>query len=63
MPATGSGEGGTTFLLDLPQATALRDGDGLVLDDSSIVRVVGAALKLFPEAECPPRYRRSGIRD
>jgi hypothetical protein len=27
MPATGSGEGGTTFLLDLPQATALRDGD------------------------------------
>ena len=41
MPATGSGEGGTTFLLDLPQATALRDGDGLVLDDSSIVRVVG----------------------
>ena len=41
MPATGSGEGGTAFLLDLPQATALRDGDGLVLDDSSIVRVVG----------------------
>jgi urease accessory protein len=36
-----SGEGGTRFLLDLPQATALRDGDGLVLDDGAIVRIVG----------------------
>jgi len=38
-----TGEGGTTFLLDLPQATALRDGDGVVLDDGGIVRVVGRA--------------------
>jgi urease accessory protein len=36
-----SGEHGTKFLLDLPQATALRDGDGLVLDDGAIVRIVG----------------------
>src|SRR6266536_5605856 len=36
-----TGERGTTFLLDLPQATALRDGDGLVLDDGAIVRVAG----------------------
>jgi len=36
-----TGEAGTRFLLDLPQATMLRDGDGLVLDDGSIVRVVG----------------------
>jgi urease accessory protein len=36
-----TGERGTTFLLDLPRATALRDGDGLVLDDGGIVRVVG----------------------
>ena len=36
-----TGERGTTFLLDLPQATALRDGDGLVLDDGGIVRIVG----------------------
>jgi urease accessory protein len=36
-----TGERGTRFLLDLPQATALRDGDGLVLDDGSIVRVAG----------------------
>jgi urease accessory protein len=36
-----TGEGGTPFLLDLPHATALKDGDGLVLEDGSIVRVAG----------------------
>jgi urease accessory protein len=36
-----TGQGGTTFILDLPRATALRDGDGLLLDDGAIVRVVG----------------------
>ena len=36
-----TGENGTTFLLDLPHATALRDGDGLVLDDGAIVCVTG----------------------
>jgi urease accessory protein len=36
-----TGERGTRFLLDLPQATALHDGDGLVLDDGGVVRVVG----------------------
>jgi urease accessory protein len=36
-----TGERGTTFLLDLPQATALHDGDGLVLDDGAVVRVIG----------------------
>ena len=36
-----TGEHGTIFLLDLPQATALRDGDGLVLDDGSVIRVTG----------------------
>jgi urease accessory protein len=35
------GEGGTTFLLDLPRATALRDGDGLMLDDGVMVGVSG----------------------
>src|SRR5256885_1909757 len=34
-----TGERGTTFLLDLPHATPLRDGDGLVLDDGAIVRI------------------------
>jgi urease accessory protein len=32
-------ERGTRFLLDLSHATVLREGDGLVLDDGSIVRV------------------------
>lgn len=36
-----TGEKGTTFLLDLPQAVALRDGDGLLLDDGTIVRIAG----------------------
>jgi urease accessory protein len=35
------GEAGTRFLLDLPHAMALRDGDGLVLEDGSMVCVVG----------------------
>src|SRR3979490_3151121 len=34
-------ERGTTLLLDLPHATTLRDGDGLVLDDGAVVRVIG----------------------
>src|SRR5438445_3833623 len=36
-----TGEAGTAFLLDLPHATALKDGDGLVLEDGSLVRVTG----------------------
>jgi urease accessory protein len=34
-------ERGTTLLLDLPHATTLKDGDGLVLDDGTVVRVIG----------------------
>lgn len=33
------GEGGTEFLLDLPEAVALRHGDGLVLEDGGVVLV------------------------
>jgi urease accessory protein len=36
-----TGERGTAFLLDLPRATALKDGDGLVLEDGAIVGVAG----------------------
>jgi len=36
-----TGEGGTAFLLDLPHAAALRDGDGLVLEDGAMVCVTG----------------------
>jgi urease accessory protein len=35
-----TGERGTKFLLDLPEATALHDGDGLVHDNGTIVAVV-----------------------
>jgi urease accessory protein len=34
-------ERGTTLLLDLPHATTLRDGDGLLLDDGAVVGVIG----------------------
>jgi urease accessory protein len=34
-------EGGLKFLLDLPEATVLRHGDGLVLGDGTIVAVIG----------------------
>lgn len=36
-----TGERGTIFLLDLPRAVMLKDGDGLVLEDSRMVRVIG----------------------
>jgi urease accessory protein len=49
-----TGEGGTTFLLDLPQAAALRDGDGLVLDGGAVVRVVGLAEPLAEIAAATP---------
>ena len=40
-------ERGTTLLLDLPRATTLRDGDGLVLEDGALVRVIGKPEPLF----------------
>ena len=49
-----TGQGGTTFLLDLPQAAALRDGDGLVLDDGAIVRIVGVAETLAEMTAATP---------
>jgi urease accessory protein len=49
-----TGEAGTTFLLDLPQAAALRDGDGLVLDDGAIVRVIGVAEPLAEMTAATP---------
>ncbi len=36
-----TGEGGTIFLLDLPRPVVLKDGDGLVLEDSRMVQVIG----------------------
>jgi urease accessory protein len=36
-----TGEKGTAFLLDLERPVTLRDGDGLVLDDGTIIEVQG----------------------
>lgn len=49
------GEGGTEFLLDLEKPVILRDGDGLVLDDGSIVRVCGQGEKLLEIRASSPR--------
>jgi urease accessory protein len=43
-------ERGTILLLDLPHATTLRDGDGLVLEDGAVVRVAGKPEPLFEVA-------------
>jgi urease accessory protein len=50
-----TGELGTTFLLDLPQATWLRDGDGLLLDDGAIVGVTGKPEPLVEIAAASPQ--------
>ena len=42
-----TGEKGTTLLLDFPKPVTLRDGDGLVLDDGSIVLVAGETERLI----------------
>ena len=41
------GRGGLDVLLDLPRAVALRDGDGLVLEDGGIVAVEAAPERLL----------------
>lgn len=43
-------EQGTAFMLDFAKPVSLRDGDGLVLDDGSIVAVAGAPEKLLEVA-------------
>ena len=40
-------EGGLEFLLDLPEAVALREGDGLALEGGGYVRVSAAAENLI----------------
>jgi urease accessory protein len=49
-----TGERGTEFLLDLAHATALHDGDGLVLEDGAIVRVAGKPEALVEIAAASP---------
>jgi urease accessory protein len=45
--ATMKGTRGMSFLLDLPEAASLRNGDALVLDDGQLVEVVAAPELLF----------------
>ena len=52
-----TGERGTAFLLDLPHATALKDGDGLVLEDGAIVHVAGKAEPLIEIGRASCRER------
>jgi urease accessory protein len=50
-----TGEAGTQFLLDLPHAVALQDGDTLVLDDGAIVLVVAKPEPLLEIAAASPQ--------
>jgi urease accessory protein len=49
------GEKGTKILLDFDRPMTLRDGDGLVLDDGSIVRVCGQPEDLVEIRASSPR--------
>jgi urease accessory protein len=50
-----TGEKGTKVLLDFETPVTLRDGDGLVLDDGSIVRVCGQLEELVEIRASSPR--------
>ena len=54
-----TGEKGTTFLIDFDKPTMLRGGDGLVLDDGSIVLVAG---ELEPLVEISTHARIDTLR-
>ena len=45
---------GTTFLLDLAEAVALRGGDALVLEDGSLIEVVAAPEDLVEVSAVDP---------
>lgn len=51
-----TGEGGLAFLLDLAEATTLRDGDGLRLEDGRIVAVKAAAEPLAEIGATDPAH-------
>jgi urease accessory protein len=54
-----TGERGTALLLDRPHPVMLKDGDGLVLDDSAIVLVVGESEPLLElGAKTPAQFVR-----
>lgn len=53
-----TGEAGTAFLLDLPEATRLLDGDGLLLDDGRVVLVAARPEALVEVAAAPAALAR-----
>jgi len=50
-----TGEQGTQLLIDFPAPVALHDGDGLVLDNGSIVEIAGAPESLI-EIQAPNAF-------
>jgi urease accessory protein len=52
-----TGEGGTKFLLDLDRAIQLADGDGLVLADGAVVRIVAKPETLVEISAASPGDR------
>lgn len=50
-----TGENGTKILLDFEKPVTLRDGDGLVLEDGSIVRICGQPEDLIEIKASSPR--------
>jgi len=55
-----TGTRGTSFLLDLPQATVLRNGDALVLESGGLIEVVAAPEPLL-EIRCDDPLRLARI--
>jgi urease accessory protein len=51
-----TGEGGLAFLLDLPEAQVLKEGDGLALATGGFVRVRAAAEPLVEVTAADPRH-------
>ncbi|HEV7268256.1 MAG TPA: urease accessory protein UreE [Falsiroseomonas sp.] len=51
-----SGEGGLAFLLDLPEAQVLREGDGLALATGGFVRVKAALEPLVEVTAASPQH-------
>lgn len=53
---TMTGQGGVSFLLDLPKAVALRHGDALLLDDGRMVEVRAAPEPLLAVRAGDPHH-------
>jgi urease accessory protein len=50
------GQPGIEFLLDLPEATLLRHGEGLLLEDGRVIEVIAEPEELFAVFGASPRH-------